>query len=124
MAVPLGSPRYGGRIKGSVNKSTKNLQEIADSLEVNPFEVLLRFAANDWEGLGYQSDCKTISSKGGEVIYVDNISATDRINAAKSACEYLYPKRKAIEMTGAEGKDLFQSFGQIAERVLKNRDAK
>jgi hypothetical protein len=91
-----------GRKKGTPNKKTLDAEAIAKKIGCNPFEVLLRFAANDWEGLGYPDETYTKMSNGCpyEVAYIE---PETRLKAAKEAAEYLYPKRKAIEVTGDEG---------------------
>lgn len=93
-----GSTKTGGRGPGSVNKKTAEAQELANKLGVNPFEILLLFAKNDWKRLGYPSEERT-RMVGETVIYEPVISADLRANSAAKACEYLYPKRKAIEQS-------------------------
>lgn len=39
--------------------------------------------------------------------------------AASGIMEYVYPKRKAVELTGAEGADLFQSFNDLVREIAK-----
>ena len=63
--------------------------EKALSLGIDPFEVLLFFAGNRWQKLGYKS--------------ADAISPELRKASAEAASQYLYPKRKAIEVTGRDG---------------------
>lgn len=92
-----GRGRLGGRAKGTPNKNTKALLEKAEELGVDPFEVLLRFAAGDWKGLGYQKPQRQLVSMG-RIFYVDVITPQMRIYAADKACQYLYPKRKAVDL--------------------------
>lgn len=91
--------KHGGRKKGTPNKSTLPLKELAEKLDVDPFEVLLRFAAEDWKGLGYEARTETkFTPQGLEVVeYV--IAPQMRLKAAAEACQYLHPKRKAVEQT-------------------------
>lgn len=117
----IGHPKWGGRRIGTPNKVTTDLHALADKLHINPFEILLRFAGNDWQGLGYDSATKTILSKSGELIEVDTIDTAERIVAAKAACDYLFPKRKAVEVTGKDGVDLFQSFGQLMQMAITRK---
>lgn len=105
MADKEGS-KTGGRVKGTPNKQTQSLHEIAEKLECNPFEVLLHFAKGDYEGLGY-SEYQQRVTKTGEVVDELTIPPGLRQKAAKDACEYLHPKRKAIEHTGKDGEKLF-----------------
>lgn len=77
-----------GRPKGSLNKRTLDAVAIALELECDPFEVLIHFAKGDVEALGYK---KSIDGK--EV----QIGPELRLQAAKEAASYIYPKRKAVE---------------------------
>lgn len=105
-----GKGRLGGRKKGTPNKKTQDLLEIAESLNVSPFEILLRFAAGDWKGLGYESGVREIAVKG-RVIEVDQIPPDLRKSAAADACQYMYPKRKAVDLkTGDDGSPIIINF--------------
>jgi len=110
--------KTGGRQKGQLNKRTKLVDEMAANLDVNPFEILLRFSAGDWEGLGYPTRTRKMLTKTGEVIELDRIEPCDRIASAKAACEYLHSKRKTVELTDADGKNPFQSFGELMKNIL------
>lgn len=94
-----GGQKTGGRVAGTANKKTIEVQEIAKNLGVNPFEILLYFAKGDWKKLGYASNTTTRYSVAGEPYEEDIISPELRSSSASKACEYLYPKRKAIEQT-------------------------
>lgn len=76
-------PRYGGRQKGTPNKKAITLLEKTLELGIDPFEILLLFAAGDWKRLKY--DQETL------------IEPSIRVQAAGKACEYLHAKRKTIE---------------------------
>lgn len=90
-----------GRKKGSLNKSTREVEEIAKRLGIIPFEVLCRFTANDWEGLGYDSPLIQIGTTDkGEPIVKERISAEARINAAKECCKYLHTQLRAVDHSG------------------------
>ena len=73
--------KTGGRKKGTPNKGSAPCSEKAHELGIEPFTVLLLFAAGDWQKLGYAAP----------------IDPAIRCKAAAEACHYLYPKRKAIE---------------------------
>jgi hypothetical protein len=85
-----------GRPKGSLNARTVDLFEIAQELDCNPFKILLMYAKGDSEGLGLTE--------------TEKISLELRQKSAKDACEYLFPKRKAIEHSGPDGENLFVEF--------------
>jgi hypothetical protein len=93
-----------GRQKGTPNKKSLALLERAQALGVDPFEVLLRFAKGDWQGLGYDSPTEIIMTKTGPM-EKDRITPDHRLSAASQACQYLYPKRKAIEVTEKPDED-------------------
>ncbi len=78
--------KYGGRQKGTPNKKTVALQEIAERLDVDPFEILLLYAKGDFITLG-----------------LCGVTSSERLKAAIEAASYLHPKRKAIEHTGEMG---------------------
>lgn len=92
--------KTGGRTKGVPNKKTQELHEIAEELGCNPFMVLLHFAKGDFEALGYDEH-QSMVTKSGEVVMVLTIPPELRQKSAKDACEYLHPKRKAVEHSGS-----------------------
>ena len=127
-----GSPKTGGRIKGTPNKSTQALYERAEALGVDPFEILLYFAKGDERSLGYNSE-QYRETEYGKVVVV-RITPEMRIRAAAEACQYLYPKRKAIEISGNEGGplDVFlqmtpeqraQNMEQLEKRLGRKKEA-
>jgi hypothetical protein len=68
-------------------------------LGVDPFEILLYFAKGDWKALGYDTP-STQSFTSAGIEYEDPIITPElRLQAAKEACQYVLPKRKATEMT-------------------------
>lgn len=102
--VAVSDEKPGSR-KGVPNMRTQELFDIAQNLNCNPFEVLIHFASGDYEALGY-TQTKTITTKDGSTFEEWTISPELRQRSAKDACEYLYPKRKAIEHTGKDGEKL------------------
>ncbi len=95
-------PPGSGRAKGTPNKQTQELIELAERLGVNPFEVMLNIVKNDWQALGYDSPTVTRATLEG-VVEVERITVELRAQCAQNACSYLYPKRKAIEHSGPDG---------------------
>jgi hypothetical protein len=97
-----------GRKKGTPNKRTlegPKAEEIAERLGCNPFEVLIHFAKGDWKSLGYEAGKRIVGcTQDGSPIEVDVISPETRLNAAKEASQYLFPKRKALELSTDEEK--------------------
>lgn len=91
--------KTGGRVKGTLNRDTKTLVDKATELGVDPFEVLLLFAKEDWESLGYTARTETKFTPQGIEFEEYTIPPALRSKAAAEACQYLYPKRKAVEQT-------------------------
>lgn len=91
--------KTGGRQKGTPNKRT-TVQEIAESFDLDPFEVLMMVAAGDWQGLGYDSKTRISFTAAGIEFEEDTIKLSDRVTAAKEASKYLYSQKKAVELSG------------------------
>lgn len=94
--------KTGGRKKGTPNKDSLNAETIAEKLGVDPFKILLHFANGNWKALGYKEQTVTKFAKGGEPYKEDVISPELRGNCSARACEFILPKRKAIEQTFAD----------------------
>jgi hypothetical protein len=91
-----------GSRKGSPNSRTQDLFEITQRLGCNPFEVLIHFVKGDHEALGIEKYQVVSVTKYGEPIEKLSIPPELRQKSAKDACEYLFPKRKAIEISTEE----------------------
>ena len=76
---------------------------MAEKLGINPLEILLRFAAGDWEGLGYDQPFLTEVTANGMAVEVPVIEPDTRRKAAADCAPYLFPRLKNIEHTGANG---------------------
>lgn len=99
MPFVKGQKKVGGRAKGTPNKPTRTLIEKAQELGVDPFEVLLLFAKEDWKSLGYEARTKTSFTSAGIEFEEFIIEPAMRVKAAAEACQYIHAKRKAIEQT-------------------------
>lgn len=79
MSWPKGKPRAEGvgRKKGTPNKKTQSLMELCDSGGFTPFEDMLKLTHHPDPELSF--------------------------HALKEVCQYLYPKRKALEHSGPDG---------------------
>lgn len=98
--------KTGGRKSGTPNKKTKELHEISARLGVDPFEVLLLFAAGDWKALGYDAESAPSSYSEQGTVYKYTIDPSVRARSAAEACQYMHAKRKAIELTDDDGNSL------------------
>jgi hypothetical protein len=98
MAWPKGKPRAltSGRKKGSLNKTFK-AAEVAAKYGFDPLETLMKFAAGDWEGLGYDSEVYHMEQSNGATQLGYVITPNMRLQATKEVAQYLYPKRKEQE---------------------------
>lgn len=95
--VEKNSTRKGGRAVGTPNKRTSDLLDIANRLDCNPFEVLILFAKGDYAALGYEEKERIVTKD--SIVEKYTITPELRQRSAKDACEYLHPKRKAVEHT-------------------------
>jgi hypothetical protein len=104
--------KTGGRVAGTANKRTYDARALAEKKGVDPLEILLDIASNNWEALGYDKAYITKVNLGIE--YEEAvISLEERSRAAKESAKYIYPQLKSIEHTGKDGTDLF------AKRLLE-----
>lgn len=99
MPFEPGHKKSKGRPRGLPNKDVRPLIEKARELNIDPFEILLRFAAEDWKGLGYESRTKTSYTNAGIEFEEFLIKPELRGKCASEAAQYIYAKRKAIEQT-------------------------
>lgn len=79
-----GTPKTGGRQKGTPNKETKSLEDRADDLGVNFWELLCNIASDTGH--------------------------PDHMTAVKEGCSYLYAKRKALEVTAEVDPAILEAF--------------
>lgn len=92
-----------GRPKGSKNKHTFQVEEIARRFDKEPFEILMMVANGDWEGLGFKAETRTVFTPQGIEMEEDNVPLRERTAAAKEAAKYLYSAKQAVQVTAPEG---------------------
>ncbi len=93
-----GRGRLGGRKKGTPNKRVFDARALAETLDVDPLEVLLRMSKRDWAGLGLKERVEVATMHGS--VMVDAIPPELQMKAAKEAVRYLYPALKSVEHKG------------------------
>src|ERR1041385_5969614 len=93
-------PENSGRKPGSVNRIKQISKEKAEELGIDPFEILLLFAANRWYELGYNHRTTIITTESGTTYEKDVITPELRVQAAKEAVQYLIPKQRALDVSG------------------------
>lgn len=109
-----------GSRKGIPNRRTLNAEMKAKELGIDPFECLLLFVKGDWEKLGYDS-AKYVASIGEHgVVEKWTIDPAVRAKAAMEACNYLMPKRKAIEHTGEGGGAIALTLTDLVKSIAKD----
>lgn len=120
-----GAGRGQGRKKGVPNKKTQELIDILEASGYSPAAELIRIAAiaekeydrssEIYDAIQEKRTLAGINSPLSDIaptyLKIMQDSASDMMN-------YVYPKRKAVELTGENGKDLFGSFTDMAKRVL------
>lgn len=93
-----------GRPKGSKNKHTFQVEEIANKYDVEVFEVLLWVAMGDYKALGYEEKTKTTYTQNGIEVEEENVPLKERVAAAKECARYLYSAKQSIALsTGDTG---------------------
>lgn len=102
MAAKKGHKKAGGRKKGTPNKRTQSVIDKVSALGCDPIVFLCHVMKGDWEKLGYQSQTVLKSAGMGQTFEEDVIQLGDRKDAAKELAHYIYPKRKAIEISTDE----------------------
>ena len=89
--VDKSRPKTGGRSKGTPNKRTKDVIERLRELECDPIEGMAKIAQ--------------------QAMNDDDLQLAGQMY--KELAQYVAPKRKAVEMTGADGKDLIPEAMRI-----------
>lgn len=88
--------KYGGRKKGTPNKSTMTVAELCEKMGLNVIENLIHFAKGDHDALGYPE--KVVRPGfGGVEIEEYTITPEERYKANLDLAKFIYPTRKAVE---------------------------
>lgn len=69
--------KTGGRTKGTPNKKTTDVQQLLENLNCNPIEGMARIAENI------------------------EIDISIRLNAYKEIAQYMFPKRRAVDLNAS-----------------------
>lgn len=117
--------RYGGRKKGTPNKITLDLIANLKAEGFDPAAKLIETHALAMIEFQRASDIHdAIQSKriDYKMIPLSHDSASAYLTVAQNACKelmkYSYPQRKAVEHSGKDGVDLFQSFNDMVRNVV------
>lgn len=106
MGFKPGHQKHGGRKKGTPNAATAPIAELCAAHNCNPIEILIEFCKPLEPGLSPEKMLERIGY---------------RFQAAKELAQYLYPKRKALEISVADIPD--DEFEHEVERRLSERRA-
>ena len=71
--------RRGGRCKGTPNKKTMAVAELLGELGLDPIKQM------------------------GQIAMDEHVEVSIRVQVLKELCQYIAPKRKAVEITGEDG---------------------
>ena len=110
--MALGGKREGaGRKKGVPNKKTQVIEDLLESLNCEPLRILAAVANGEplHARIGVGLPGKTAGGSEQDYDFVEmEVSPTldQRIAAAKELCQYVYPKRKAVEHSGPNGQEI------------------
>lgn len=111
MAGAKPGERRGGRKKGTPNKITLDLIQTLQAKGFDPAAELVKTHAEAMKL--YRKKMKDDRGWGaGPALDIAQRCASDLM-------EYVYPKRKSVELTGAQGADLFQSFNDLVREIAK-----
>ena len=93
---------FGGRPKGSKNIKSFDAELLATRLGVDVLEILLRMAAGDWEGLGYENSVYHSEKADGSTKLGYVITPQMRLDAASQACKYFYSTKQSVQVSTAD----------------------
>lgn len=88
--------KYGGRKKGTPNKSSLTVAELCEKHGLNVIEEMIYFAKGDYEALKYPEYLEK-QGFGGMPIKDLTISPEQRYKANMDLAKFIYPTRKAVE---------------------------
>lgn len=91
-----------GRPTGAGHRRNNDLIKMAREMGVDPFRFLLEVVRGNWQAMGYDGPMRTVPTKDGD-LQVESIPLDLRVKAAREACQYLYARRKAIEISTEGG---------------------
>lgn len=128
MAAPKGHKRYGGRSVGAPNKITLDLIKTLQTEGFDPAAELVRthaLAMIEFERQAEIHDAIQEKRASLEMVPINHGEGAAYLSIAQNACKdlmrYCYPQRKAVELTGKDGADVFESFTQMMKRLADSK---
>lgn len=128
MGVKGGKRNGAGRKVGSVGQLTEKMRfDILATLRANGFDPLERLLWCYDEAKTLYREAREDHTRKSDGEHTQNHWLVNSrlqmmLQASQDLMEYVYPKRKSIELTGAGGEDLFLSFAEMVRKV--HSDAK
>ena len=95
-------PPGAGRPKGTPNKKTLEFQALLEKKNFSPGEALIKIFHEQMAIFEHRKKMRNFT---GALIALDNAQTT-----ANNICQYVYPKKKAVEHTGEVGIKTFADF--------------
>jgi len=121
-------PKTGGRKAGTPNRLTLDLIETLQEKGFDPAAELIRVNIEAWKEYNRASEIfDAIQDKriAYDLVPLTESEASTYLkiaqDSAKDLMKYVYPQRKAVELSGQNGKDLFQSFNDLVMKVYNER---
>ena len=120
--------KTGGRKRGALNKRTRDLIQILEQAGYCPVAEIIEIGAlakKEYQRSALIYDA--IEDKRIEANIKTPLSDTAPTylklmqDSALGIMPFMYPKRKAVELTGSEGKDFFQSFTSLIKEIAKDK---
>lgn len=100
MPFVKGQKKIGGRTKGSTNKDPLALEARAKARGCDVFDIALDFATGNFKALGYDAEVYHVEKPDGSVKMGYVITPEMRLKATMELMKYIYPAKKAIEISG------------------------
>lgn len=129
MGKPRGGARPGAGQKPGAQLTTKKLKfDILETLRNKEFDPIEKILWTYNEALALYEDSKlgimkVDGTRGAVNPWVVQSRLAMLTGIADKLAEYIYPKRKAIEHTGADGEELFKSFSDAVKTVRAEIEA-
>jgi len=105
--APSGHPRYGGRRKGSLNKKTVEIKQLASQMGVDPVAYLCTIVGCDGAlqipVVEPETGKNVIDADGKPVLRWIAITTRQKLDACKELMPYIRPKLAATQLTGKDG---------------------
>lgn len=99
--------------EGIIKVDRLSARVIAEAMGVDPFLVLLQFVKGDYEALGMPATRTKFTSQG-QPYPEETITPEMRLDAAKMATAYLYPKLGALKVV-SDGEEQTHQQGVIRD---------